>query len=175
MVQQGKSDARREEYFADFKEELEGLNIKIEEVEWQLHCTPNNLLCQVLDSVGMTIQEKLKETNSDIQLKLAQDAQETQNQRAEIDFDISGLKERMETLDQGLNEVIYLVSYFPYFTQVNEKVYEFEQNKRNNLIFYGLTNEARETPEILISKIQTIIRVTLKIRRDINLTKVRLY
>ena len=56
---------------------------------------------------------------------------------------------------------------------MNEKVYEFEQNKRNNLIFYGLNNEARETPEILIAKIQNIIRVTLGIRRDINLTKVR--
>ena len=58
------------------------------------------------------------------------------------------------------------------FLQLNEKVYEFEQNKRNNLIFYGLNNEARETPEILIAKIQNIIRVTLGIRRDINLTKV---
>ena len=56
--------------------------------------------------------------------------------------------------------------------QLNEKVYEFEQNKRNNLIFYGLNNESRETPEILIAKIQNIIRVTLGIRRDINLTKV---
>ena len=43
------SDRRREEYFAEFKEELEGLNSKIEEV---------------LDNVGMTIQEKLKETSS---------------------------------------------------------------------------------------------------------------
>ena len=56
---------------------------------------------------------------------------------------------------------------------MNEKVYEFEQNKRNNLIFYGLNNEARETPEILIAKIQNIIRVTLGIRRDINLSKVK--
>ena len=57
-------------------------------------------------------------------------------------------------------------------SQLNEKVYEFEQNKRNNLILYGLTNEARETPELLMAKVQNIIRVTLAIRRDINLTKV---
>ena len=48
------SDLRREEFFSDFKDELRGLNLKIEEV---------------LDSVGMTIQEKLKETNTNIQTK----------------------------------------------------------------------------------------------------------
>lgn len=53
-------------------------------------------------------------------------------------------------------------------------MYEFEQNKRNNLILYGLNNEARETPELLMAKVQNIIRVTLAIRRDINLTKVDL-
>ena len=63
-------------------------------------------------------------------------------------------------------------SLIPHVPQVNEKVYEFEQNKRNNLIFYGLNNETRETPEMLMSKIQTIIRVTLGVRRDITLSKV---
>ena len=69
----------------------------------------------------------------------------------------------MESLDQGLNEV-------------NEKIHEFEQNKKNNLIFYGLNNELRETPDILMSKIQTIIKVTLGVRRDIAIQKVsRIY
>ena len=95
------SDLRREEYFSDFKEELRGLNLKIEEV---------------LDSVGMTIQEKLKETNATIQTKMELEAQEAQAQRAEIEFDVSGLREKIEALDQGLNEV-------------NEKLHEFEQNK----------------------------------------------
>ena len=83
-------ERRREEVFAEFKEELEGLNGKIEEV---------------LDSVGITIQDKLKETNSSFQLKLAQEAQDAQNQRAETDFDIASLKERMEAIDQGITEV----------------------------------------------------------------------
>ena len=145
---------------AELKEELEGLNGKIEEV---------------LDSVGITIQEKLKETNSSFQLKIAQEAQEAQNQRAETDFDIASLKERMESIDQGISEVrnVFFATFIVFF-QLNEKVYEFEQNKRNNLIFYGLNNEARETPELLIAKIQNIIRVTLGIRRDINLSKVKI-
>ena len=95
------ADLRREEFFSDFKDELRGLNLKIEEV---------------LDSVGMTIQEKLKETNTTIQNKMELEAQEAQAQRAEIEFDVSGLREKIEALDQGLNEV-------------NEKLHEFEQNK----------------------------------------------
>ena len=95
------SDLRREEFFSDFKDELRGLNLKIEEV---------------LDSVGMTIQEKLKETNTNIQTKMELEAQEAQSQRAEIEFDVSGLREKIEALDQGLNEL-------------NEKLHEFEQNK----------------------------------------------
>ena len=68
---QGKQETRREEVFAELKDELDGLNGKIEEV---------------LDSVGITIQDKLKETNSSFQLKLAQEAQDAQNQRAETIF-----------------------------------------------------------------------------------------
>ena len=91
------------------------------------------------------------------------EAQEAQSQRAEIEFEVSGLKDKMDSLDQGLAEV-------------NEKLHEFEQNKRNNLIFYGLNNDVKETPELLMSKIQTIIKVSVGIRRDIPIPKVmRMY
>ena len=37
--------------------------------------------------------------------------------------------------------------------EINEKMYEFEVNKRNNLIFYGIQAEPRETPSMLLSKV----------------------
>ena len=37
--------------------------------------------------------------------------------------------------------------------EINEKMYEFEVNKRNNLIFYGIQQEQRETPTILRNKV----------------------
>ena len=37
--------------------------------------------------------------------------------------------------------------------EINEKMYEFEVNKRNNLIFYGIQPEPRETPSMLLSKV----------------------
>ena len=32
-------------------------------------------------------------------------------------------------------------------------MYEFEVNKRNNLIFYGIQSESRETPTMLLNKV----------------------
>ena len=30
---------------------------------------------------------------------------------------------------------------------ISEKMYDFEQNKKNNLLFYGISNDSRETPD----------------------------
>ena len=42
---------------------------------------------------------------------------------------------------------------FSRIDEINEKLYEFEINKKNNLIFYGLAGENRETPSVLIMKV----------------------
>ena len=42
---------------------------------------------------------------------------------------------------------------------MNEKMYDFEQNKRNNLIFYGIPSDSEETEETLAQNIQRIIKV----------------
>ena len=57
--------------------------------------------------------------------------------------------------------------------EINEKMYDFEANKRNNLIFYGLPNEAREVPAALQQKITHIMKTSMGIRRDIPVAKVR--
>ena len=43
--------------------------------------------------------------------------------------------------------------------EISEKLIEFEQNKRNNLIFYGIANDNGETHSTLNQKVK--IRVTL--------------
>ena len=58
-------------------------------------------------------------------------------------------------------------------SQMNEKMYDFEQNKRNNLIFYGLNQEAGETPESLAINIQRLIKDKMLLRREMNITQVR--
>ena len=74
--------------------------------------------------------------------------------------------------------------------EINEKMYEFEVNKRNNLIFYGIQPEPRETPSILLGKViikcnfrlnnfisraiflkvNTMLRTNMNIKRDITVT-----
>ena len=56
--------------------------------------------------------------------------------------------------------------------EINEKMYDFEANKRNNLIFYGLPNESREVQSALQQKITHIMKTNMGIRRDIPVAKV---
>ena len=55
---------------------------------------------------------------------------------------------------------------------IQEKIYEFESNMKNNLILYGISQEERETGERLVSKVREIIRAHFKIARDVVLTNV---
>ena len=38
-------------------------------------------------------------------------------------------------------------------TEVSDKIMDFEKNKRNNLIFCGIPNDAKETPSMLDNKV----------------------
>ena len=55
---------------------------------------------------------------------------------------------------------------------IQEKMYDFETNKKNNLIFNGLPNEARETSTKLLHKVQDIIKTNMNISRDLGITSV---
>ena len=54
---------------------------------------------------------------------------------------------------------------------VHEKMYEFEQNKRNNLLFYGIPNDLKETPDSLLQIVASVIRSVLCISRDIPIAR----
>ena len=54
--------------------------------------------------------------------------------------------------------------------KVQEKMYDFETNKKNNLIFYGIPNENNEKEPQLLAKIKDMIRNHMKIRREIIIT-----
>ena len=50
---------------------------------------------------------------------------------------------------------------------VQEKMYDFEQNKKNNLIFYGVPGDGRESKDDLKHKICNLLKLRLNIRREI--------
>ena len=50
-------------------------------------------------------------------------------------------------------------------------MYEFEQNKKNNLILYGITIKNPETSESLKARVVTLFKDHLNIRRDITVVR----
>ena len=71
-------------------------------------------------------------------------------------------------LDNGFflirDPVKYLQELAERVDEINEKMYEFEVNKRNNLIFYGIQSESRETPAMLLSKVRKHKKIFFKIK-----------
>ena len=56
------------------------------------------------------------------------------------------IQEFRDFKDEG-NSLIEKIS------DISEKLLEFEQNKRNNLIFYGIPNDSKETHSLLNQKV----------------------
>ena len=74
-----------------------------------------------------------------------------------IDEKIQNLNDTVERVTNGLEHV-------------QEKMYDFEANKKNNLIFYGIPNEAHEKETNLIMKVKDLIKTNMKIRRELIIT-----
>ena len=50
-------------------------------------------------------------------------------------------------------------------------MYEFEQNKKNNLILYGIVTKHPETSESLKARVVTLFKDHLNIRREITVVR----
>ena len=84
-----------------------------------------------------------------------------------IDSSIQMLVDKQDTvlrrLEEGLAQQNNDVSFFKNdaadliekVSEVSEKILDFEKNKRNNLIIYGIPNDPRETPSTLDDKVKS--------------------
>ena len=72
---------------------------------------------------------------------------------------IQQLTDKVEKVDTGLENV-------------QEKMYDFDANKKNNLIVYGIPNEVHEKEITLIAKVKELIKTNMKIRRELVITTV---
>ena len=71
---------------------------------------------------------------------------------------------RIDTLTDQLDELKSCME------NVHEKMYDYEASKKNNLIFYGIPKEEKETAKTLILKIKSIIQNRLNIKRYISIS-----
>ena len=64
---------------------------------------------------------------------------------------LSGQMESESSFNENTKEQINIL--FSRIDDIHEKLYEFETSKKNNLIFYGISGEHRETPSELMAKV----------------------
>ena len=69
-------------------------------------------------------------------------------------------------MDIGIDEVRSWIE------NVQERIYDFDSKLRNNLIFYGISSEERETREGLLFKVREVIKSNLKISRELSIVSV---
>ena len=97
-------------------------------------------LTRSLESVEINVEKKLESKVELLLNKLENAVKSMDHSRGNQDADMKSFKDELTSLMDRVEEI-------------NEKMYDFEANKRNNLIFYGIPNEARETHSMLRQKV----------------------
>ena len=100
-------------------------------------------LTRSLESVEINVEKKLESKVELLLNKLENAVKSMDHSRGNQDADMKSFKDELTSLMDRVEEI-------------NEKMYDFEANKRNNLIFYGIPNEARETHSMLRQKVSPL-------------------
>ena len=100
-------------------------------------------LTRSLESVEINVEKKLESKVELLLNKLETAVKSMDHSRGNQDADMKSFKDELTSLMDRVEEI-------------NEKMYDFEANKRNNLIFYGIPNEARETHSMLRQKVSPL-------------------
>ena len=54
---------------------------------------------------------------------------------------------------------------------IQVKIYDLEENKKNNMILYGISNEAHEEKILAINKVKDLFKANIRIRRKLGMIK----
>ena len=78
---------------------------------------------------------------------------------------IEDMEQNMKNLNENFDNMTVQLE------DVQEKMYDFEQNKKNNLIFYGIPGDMKESKDDLKHKIFNLLKLRLNIRREIPILR----
>ena len=87
-------------------------------------------LTRSLESVEINVEKKLESKVELLLNKLENAVKSMDHSRGNQDADMKSFKDELTSLMDRVEEI-------------NEKMYDFEANKRNNLIFYGIPNNSQ--------------------------------
>ncbi|XP_023325625.1 uncharacterized protein LOC111699245 [Eurytemora carolleeae] len=159
-----------EEYggkFAKVEENFNILQVGLRDIQEDNHDKLDKIVSETNKTKEIMgwLEGRVKDSKVEYTGKIHELAHVSREQRREykakfldMDTEYTRLKERMETMNQMLDEV-------------QEKLYEFEQNKKNNLIFHGVLAEHPETSDSLNQKVAHIIKSNISIKREIPISK----
>ena len=111
------------------------------------------------------IREKVDHVNADLLEKITQIYHSSVNREDAIMNKMVAMEENVRNINEKMESVTIQID------DIQEKMYDFEQNKRNNLIFYGVPGQDRENRDDLRIKISNLLRLHLNIRREIPISK----
>ena len=52
---------------------------------------------------------------------------------------------------------------------IQVKIYDLEENKKNNMILYRISNEAHEEKILAINKVKDLFKANIRIRRELKM------
>jgi hypothetical protein len=128
------------------------------EVREKVFDTEIKSFCQKMDGIEdllMKEKERLDQLQQMSGMTMIDVERKLESKDEEVDKKIDVLAEQLNDLKMSMEGV-------------HEKMYEHDACKKNNLIFYGIPREDRETSKTLLIKVKSIISIKLNIKRNIN-------
>ena len=88
-----------------------------------------------------------------------EECEENEEKLQDFEEKVSSYKDKIETATAMIEDI-------------QEKMYDYEITKKNNLIFYGIPTEKDESKEKLLQTIQNMIKIQLKFQRDVGIESI---
>ena len=108
---------------------------------------------------------KINEINDNLMGQMSKMYHSSVQSEANVMKKIEDMDDRIKNLNENFETMTIQLE------DVQEKMYDFEQNKKNNLIFYGVPGDNRESKDDLKHKIANLLKLRLNIRREIPILR----
>ena len=135
----------------------------IEQNQTQSDLNTKEQFCDTLNKVNTKFKSERKRLEDDFS-SLEKQLDNMDNFAMETRKRLGKQEEYLKNVEVDMQDKVMNISAV--MDNMQDKIYEFETNKKNNLIFYGVPSEERETGDRLLMKIQDIIRSNLNISRE---------
>ena len=136
------------------------LKMELQEKEKESQREENVETIELIKSEMTNVKENLQKTMERVEVTEASNQKETSG----LGITTRLMEENIQSLNEKVERIANTVE------NVQEKMYDFEANKKNNLIFYGIPNETHEKESKLLDKVKDLIKANMRIRRELVIT-----